>query len=356
MIKKTFRSFSLIPLSFLILLLSFSLSCNKSESETSPNYANTSSKFKDTTGPINVISVVADTAVYNALYPFLIEPDILGKELPGSLIPQSFFGFRNFSQKEFDKRPTTRMVIAIKQGEPNFINKPSMFAKNQAYMEVYGKNIGEVKEVIKKNKKQINEELEKANFSFLQSHMTNEHSEELERLGVYMKIPDQYSLVLEKPNYQWYRLDKVQTLNTVNENSGSKVGTQSIENFNIQVEKMPLEKSSFSKEEIMTIINSYGLNRLKSEDGESQLQIQQEFVYVEPVKSTESYNVYDFDGMWEMSNQLFGGSFVGRIITDKRSLMTYFALVSINAPNPDHKRENILHALSMMKSFKVLKQ
>ncbi len=312
-------------------------------------------QYTDSTGPINMITIVSDTTVYNALYPIIRTQDMLGRELPGSLIPQSLFGFRNFTPSEFDRRPTTRMILNIKKGDPRFENIPSNHARNQAYMEIYGNNLSEVVQVISDHKEEILEEFNRSNFTFLGEHLKNAHKEELSRLGVYMKIPNRYNLVQENPNYQWYRLDKIETISAKVEGGDSRVGTQTVENFNIQIERAKLEKDTLSKEEIKSIVNGYGLNRLKGDNPGEYLEIQKEYYFVEAPIQSDRYTIYEFDGMWEMKDAYYGGSFVGKIIIDKIQDEMYFALVSINAPNPKNKRDNILHALSMIKTFKVLK-
>ncbi len=342
---------------FILFLLSlvFFWQCESKTSPDTPSYSTSLSQYKDTSGPIGVITVVADTAVYNNILPFLIQDSILGTPLPASLIPQSLFGFRNFTPGFFQKRKTSRMVLVIQKGKPSFESKPSMYANGQAYIQVTGNTVADIKNQITTHQKEIFNEFDRANFDFLLSKMDNDHGEELEKLGVYMNIPKEYHLVLEKDNYQWYRLDKIQTLNAKNELTGGKVGTQDIENFNIQIEKFPLQKDSLSKEDFQGIINGYGLNRLKSEKEGNFLQIQRDFYYIEPGVESENYLLYDFEGMWEMKNENFGGSFLGRLILEKQSHSAYLALISINAPNPNNKRDNIIHAMSMIKSFKVLK-
>ncbi len=351
---KTHNLSLLLVFGFFILLLT--AGCQSNTDNDTPEYATSGSKYKDTTGPISVITVVADTTVYQGIYPFLIQEDILGKPLPATLVPQSFFGFRNYTPKGFEKRNTSRMVLYLKKGEPSYESKPSIYAKGQAFIEISGNNLGDIKNQIQIHQKEMVREFERANFDYLFTKMDNDHADELEKIGVYMNIPEKYHLVQEKENYQWYRLDNIHVLNARNESTGGKVGTQAVENFNIQVEKFPLEKEQLSKEDFKGIINGYGLNRLKSETEGNYMEIQQDFYYIAPVLESESYLLYDFDGMWEMKNEKFGGSFVGRLILDKKSQTAYFTLVSINAPNLDRKRDNIMHALSMVKSFKVLKK
>ncbi len=350
MIRRVLKRISFLSLFFIFISLLFS--CGEGNGNNSSGIQ----RFRDTTGPVNMITVVVDTAVYRQLYPFLRQPSVLGEQLPATLIPQSLFGFRNFTPNEFEKRNATRIVINVKKGEPNFTSQPSRYAKHQAYFEVYGNTLGDVENQIQQHREEIISEAKRANFGFLSDRMENDHAKDLSQMGLYMKIPAQYELVQESPEYQWYRLDKIETLTARIGDTSSKIGTQDVENFNIQIVEGPMDKDSLTIAEISTIVNAYGLNKLKGENENDYLTIQQDFIDVEPALMTNNYVLYDFDGMWEMKNEYFGGSFLGRIIIQKKEKKFDMALISINAPNPKNKRNNVLHALSMVKSFKILKE
>ena len=339
--------------------------------------------YEDATGPVNLVSVFADKEIYNNLQPVLHDSTVFGKIFPGLYYPpEVMFGTRHFDPDLIKRFKNTRLILDVQQGEPGIEFEQNKFARPQAYVKVSGNSTQEIAEILRQNQDSLLHFYRWADREFVLDGYRSKSRQEkaqLDKLGVELLIPNDFSVVEQNDEFLWFRKDKFNVIQNRHESDGGIVTDQSQDILNIMVFKVPFAKNTLSQNELYSIYDS--ITRLYTKGGKESrevyvqtsqndsiktlvsdhIQIEMNPILsdsydFELVNSTDTQDVYEAQGWWSMTLSQLGGPFTSKIILDKEKNTLYIADAILFAPlnqGVSKKRDYITMMESLFTTFKT---
>ncbi|MRI62673.1 DUF4837 family protein [Ornithobacterium rhinotracheale] len=359
---------------FLIIILLF-VSCGK-KSESSEPYR------KPSSGPINLVSVFASDDLYKEIKPTLEDSLLFGRVFPGIYYPaEIMFGSRHFEENTLDRFNSTRLILNLKLGAPEFIAEKNKFAKPQGYVEVHGNNAQEIADLLHKNQDSIINLYRWADRAFLlESYISKAKAStpNLDAMGVSLLIPKDYQIASAEKNFVWYRKDQVNTI-TNRDAKNNLVNKSSFDIINILVYKVPFNKPNLDLQEFIKISDSItGLyteggkepkfEYIKNGNDSMRVEVKDHVTVEKNPAFMDSYDftplpspapnvlAYESQGWWSMTLSQMGGPYTSKILLDQKNHTLYIAQAILFAPlnqGKSKKRDYLTTMEGLFTTFKL---
>ncbi|MBN3661556.1 MAG: DUF4837 family protein [Ornithobacterium rhinotracheale] len=291
------------------------------------------------------------------------------------------FGTRHFEENTLNRFNSTRLILNLKLGAPEFIAEKNKFAKPQGYVEVHGNNAQEIADLLHKNQDSIINLYRWADREFLLESYASKakaSTPNLDAMGVSLLVPKDYQIARAEKNFVWYRKDQVNTI-TNRDARNNLVNKSSFDIINILVYKVPFNKPNLNLQEFIQISDSItglyteGGKEPKFEyikNGNDSMRVEvKDHVTVEknpafmdsydftPLPSPEpNVLAYESQGWWSMTLSQMGGPYTSKILLDKKNHTLYIAQAILFAPlnqGKSKKRDYITAMEGLFTTFKL---
>ncbi|QAR30190.1 DUF4837 family protein [Ornithobacterium rhinotracheale] len=359
---------------FLIIVLLF-VSCGK-KSESSEPYR------KPSSGPINLVSVFSSDELYKEIKPTLEDSLLFGRVFPGLYYPaEIMFGTRHFEENTLNRFNSTRLILNLKLGAPEFIAEKNKFAKPQGYVEVHGNDTREIADLLHKNQDSIINLYRWADREFLLESYASKakaSTPNLDAMGVSLLVPKDYQIARAEKNFVWYRKDQVNTI-TNRDARNNLVNKSSFDIINILVYKVPFNKPNLNLQEFIQISDSItGLyteggkepkfEYIKNGNDSMRVEVKDHVTVEKNPAFMDSYDftplpspapnllAYESQGWWSMTLSQMGGPYTSKILLDKKNHTLYVAQAILFAPlnqGKSKKRDYITAMEGLFTTFKL---
>lgn len=324
---------SLYYLSFAILICFSLTACISKSKDVLPN----------ATGGIGEVLVVCDAQLWNAGVNKGLK-QTLGKDFPMLLEREPLFNLIRIDQKGFNKllKRSRKLLVLQKTGNDSFAEIKDKYAKPQVLFSITGKNASDINSTLLRFGSSIRQAYHQSEIDYLQKQLRNANQSDdtgLEKMGVYLEVPKDYMHIVDSTGFQWFRKNTL---------SGF---------YNLIVYESAWRGKSFIDRADIIKLRDSCVGKFVEGNLPGSHMITENRVGFEPemkVKYHSKGPTVEMRGLWKMSGEFLGGTFLSYAYIDQKRKRLLTAEGFVFAPNRK-KRNMMIQLEAILKTFRLRK-